>query len=96
MNLTAKNFNKQYLPFIEELLNCLEQKNQIIRRIALKKIVEFKNTMRLYKSLKGNNFENIVEIFEQLSLDDARTLGDKLENQDGLCFSDIEQIGSFE
>jgi hypothetical protein len=93
MNLTAKNFNKQYLPFIEELCLCLEQRDHVIRRTALEKIVEFKTTMRLFKDLKGNSFENIEEELNQLTLEDAQTFGEKLIRQGGLSSSDFEYLG---
>ena len=93
MNLTAKNFNKQYLPFIVELLSCLEQKDQIIRRTALQKIVEFKSTMRLFQSLNGTNFENIEELLGQLTQNEIQTLSEKQATYGGLSFTDLERLG---
>ena len=93
IKLNAKNFNKQFLPFIEELFACLEQRDQIIRRVALEKIVEYKNTLRIFSRLKASNFDSIEEVIDQLSQEETKLLSDKLNNSGGLSISDLETLG---
>lgn len=94
MAITSKNFLKQYIPFIEEVKNCIQNKDKIIRKVVLFKLKELKESVIEFQRYTGSKYENIQD-FGSNSIDNEELnyIHERLMNKGGLSFMDLERIG---
>jgi hypothetical protein len=91
MSMSARNFYKQYIPFVSEIQESFEIPQNVVRKVALQKLIEFKNSIREFKNLNNDRF-NSVEKLVELDTDLFKTLNDNIKNNGGLTLQQIESV----